>query len=158
VVSLTDVFRQSTATAAAALPYMADSSADERCVHAVGVGMALLNTSSQHQYHRGLALPAGMLMRVLVAMHASRSLPGVAAEEALRVSIKGLEGERQWCCITAGGTSPAVTHKADAHLALGASITHHQSMAWAAVALYLLQKGLTAVQMPCQAGLDSATA
>jgi len=97
-------------------------------------------------------------MRALVAMHASRSLPGVAAEEALRVSIKGLEGKRQWCCITAGGTLPAVTHRADAHLALGASITQHESMGWAAVVVYLLQQGLTAVQMPFQGGLDPATA
>jgi len=56
VVSLTDVFRQSTATAAPALLYMANSSADERCVHAVGVGMALLHTSSQHPIPSWLGL------------------------------------------------------------------------------------------------------
>lgn len=42
------MLREDPATAAAALLYMADSSADKGCVHPVGVGMSLLTTALQH--------------------------------------------------------------------------------------------------------------
>lgn len=73
------------------------------------------------------------------------------------MSIEGLEGERQWWCITSGSTLPAITHQADAHVALGASISQHESTAWAVAMHYLLKTGVTVVQMPFQAVHNQAT-